>query len=114
MTPNPISASGAALASAIDTLKKAFDQVEAAQCGEAQLLSIGKTTTRTLGTNGIKTESSTFNAACYRALPQDENMRQLGTWWGIEERLDNAGRWWMRCVSKLVVNDFGDLVEVAA
>lgn len=35
-------------------------------------------------------------------------------WWGAEKRFDEQGRKWMRNIDRLVVDDFGSLVEVPA
>ena len=35
-------------------------------------------------------------------------------WWGAEQRFDEQGRKWMRNIDRLVVDDFGNLVEVPA
>ena len=35
-------------------------------------------------------------------------------WWGVHRRLDEQGRTWSRNVDRLVVDDFGALVEVPA
>lgn len=117
MTSDPITTSGAALASAIDTLKKAFDQAEAAQCGEAQLLPIGKTQTldfECAGNLAINVSSPTSEATFYKNSGASEKKDIAGCWWGTEYRRDTRGHQWHRSIQKLVVNDFGDLVEVAA
>lgn len=35
-------------------------------------------------------------------------------WWGVEKRHDEQGRAWNRQIKRLVVDDFGALVEVPA
>jgi hypothetical protein len=35
-------------------------------------------------------------------------------WWGVEKRFDEQGRLWSRNINRLVMDDFGTLVEVPA
>ena len=117
MTSDPISDRSAEIASAIDTLKEAFDQAEAAQRGETQLLPIGPTQTHCFecaGDLAIDVSSPSFNATVYKTSVACEQKHTIGTWWGSEFRRDTRGHNWNRHLEKLVVNDFGDLVEVAA
>ena len=44
--------------------------------------------------------------------PQDK--RHLGTWYGYEARTDSEGQEWTRAIGRMVQDDFGMLVQVAA
>ncbi len=50
----------------------------------------------------------------YQAPADTRLAFQPGTWWGSENRIDAAGNNWSRALGRLVCNDFGDLVKVAA
>ena len=117
MTSDPISDRSAELASASDTLKLFFDHREAAQRGEAKLLPIGPTQTicfECAGDLAMSVSSLTSGATFYKTSVACEQKHTIGTWWGTEFRRDTRGHQWFRSIQKLVVNDFGDLIEVAA
>ena len=116
MTSDPISDRRAELASAIDALKQGFGYREAAQRGEVQLLPIGQTQTLCNTCGGelaISVSSLTSEVRLYKVSVAHKRKDLIGHWWGTEERRDTRGQQWCRSIQKMVVNDFGTLVEVA-
>lgn len=62
-------------------------------------------------------ETSSENGACYVRMmcertPPDS--RNIGVWYGTEVRTDSEGREWTRYIGRMVQDDFGMLVKVAA
>lgn len=54
-----------------------------------------------------------FAAYYQRGLdPESRYPIRPGTWWGSEEMTDASGRTWSRSLGRLVMDDFGFLVEV--
>lgn len=49
----------------------------------------------------------------YQHRPTSERPERAH-WWGIERRLDARGRWWESSLPDMVMDDFGELVEVPA
>ena len=48
----------------------------------------------------------------YERTPADK--RHIGTWYGFEARTDSEGREWVHSIGRMVQDDFGMLVQVAA
>jgi hypothetical protein len=59
----------------------------------------------------VTTEDDSYEASMQtERLP--ENARQRGVWYGSESLLDSLGRRWSRSLAYMLIDDFGNLVEV--